>query len=167
MSLSRSHHVALMMPIMIVLSIGLFVLSKSWAIPRINFALPSARLEKSSHILPQHAGFIWTEFKDMPVLDELPTAGDLPWANKFSSQKGGFLHVRRNESLVEKWGVTVFHSLHCLQMLQDVAFMPEASYMPAMDKQHVLHCLGYLAQVREVLIHLLHLRALYTADFRH
>lgn len=121
MSLSRIHHVTLKMPIMIILPIGLLFVLKSWVNSTINFALPPARLENSTPVLPKDADFIWTEFKDMPVLDELSTAEDFPWATKFGGQKKVYLHVRRNESLVEKWGVTVLHSLHCLQMLQDAA----------------------------------------------
>lgn len=58
-------------------------------------------------------------FTRLPFLEPLSSSQDsAAWADEFTTPKGGFLVVRRNESYTEKWGVSVYHSLHCLQLLR-------------------------------------------------
>ena len=51
------------------------------------------------------------EFQDMT------SGGDEAWAN-LTPSKGGFLWVQYNETLNIQYGISMFHGLHCLQMLR-------------------------------------------------
>ena len=78
--------------------------------------------------------------------------------------------MRYNESLVEGWGVSMFHSLHCLSMLrhelkhywsvnkgmahghQSRPRLETVAYEENHQSEvsHLKHCLAYIAEVRVV-----------------
>lgn len=66
--------------------------------------------------------------------------------------QGGFLHVRDGSDEIQGYGVSMFHQIHCLNMIrnmlldQPMSHAHEASDWTE-DKMHWLHCLDYLAQV--------------------
>ena len=105
-------------------------------------------------------------------------AGDAAWAEAALTPGGGFLRVRSNELTVYGWGISMFHALHCLQMIRtivrDSPMMQEESGgakhengmahdhnsghdsgHDVMDPEHVAHCIGYIAQVSFVIESLL------------
>lgn len=81
------------------------------------------------------------------------------WASRPLSPKGGLLWVQYNETFSVTWGITVFHALHCVDMLR--AYMlndtgvhlhetEEPTAAPDMDTGvHLSHCLDYISQVSE------------------
>jgi hypothetical protein len=79
------------------------------------------------------------------------------WATKRLPKQGGFLQIQYNETLEVKWGIPMFHGLHCIKMLgmtlarsplpksathEDVT-VPGHSIDP-----HLAHCIDYITQVR-------------------
>ena len=101
------------------------------------------------------------------ALTEVSAAGDAAWAKEFETPKGGFLWVRHNESVVEGWGISMLHALHCLSMLRQelkqywsakeaMAFQHKrrsqlGNHASHRDHDrnisHLKHCLGYIAEV--------------------
>jgi hypothetical protein len=51
------------------------------------------------------------------VLEDLGPRGDAAWAS-LTTKHGGFLWVQYNETLDIQYGISMFHGLHCLQMLR-------------------------------------------------
>lgn len=101
---------------------------------------------------------ITSTFERIQALEDLSGNGDIAWATQMSTPKGGFLRVRRNETLIENWGISVFHALHCLEIIRDalrsLEHHPDSStksnppsHHHGQDTEHTLHCLSYLAQV--------------------
>lgn len=101
---------------------------------------------------------ITSTFERIQALEDLSGNGDIAWSTQMSTPKGGFLRVRRNETLIENWGISVFHALHCLGIIRDalrsLEHHPDSattsnppSHHHGQDTEHTLHCLSYLAQV--------------------
>lgn len=113
------------------------------------------------------AGIIFDEIK---ALEDLDYEGDEAW-DKLFPPSGGYLFLTSNEtsSPWEPWGISMFHSLHCLQMLRDTIQNLESrlnqSNNEHQDDQHrehshgggsgaasasthYKHCFAYIAQVR-------------------
>lgn len=97
-------------------------------------------------------------FERNNALEDLSETGDIAWLTQTSTPKGGFIRVRRNETMIENWGVTVFHALHCLAIIRDAlrsvdhqtdsaTRSSQPSHRHSLDTEHTLHCLSYLAQV--------------------
>jgi hypothetical protein len=96
-------------------------------------------------------------FERIDALEDLSENGDIAWLTQTSTSKGGFLRVRRNETVIENWGITVFHALHCLGIIREalrsidypdsVTKSNQHSHRHGQDTEHTLHCLSYLAQV--------------------
>lgn len=109
-------------------------------------------------------------FKHLSELEDLGPAGDDIWSSALLPKEGGFLWVRTNSTdqghAIEGWGITMFHALHCLQMMREVfkmAVLPDhggsslhhsddsktsGKHEHSMDPKHVTHCFSYLFQVR-------------------
>ena len=65
----------------------------------------------------------------------------------------GFLQVQRHNGEVEEYGISLFHQLHCLQMIRSLLLNQSwASHHhdagQVDDGPHWAHCVDYLAQVR-------------------
>jgi hypothetical protein len=100
---------------------------------------------------------IMLTFERIHALEDLSENGDIAWLTQMSTSKGGFLRVRRNETIIENWGITVFHALHCLGIIRDALrsldhpdLATKSNQVPhrhSQDTDHTLHCLSYLAQV--------------------
>ena len=110
-------------------------------------------------------------FRELPVFENLSAAGDAAWANAALTPPGGFLRLRYNDTKTHKWGISMFHALHCLQTIRTVVrespMMQEGSrgathdsvmahdhddaydsgHNMMIDPGHVAHCIGYIAQV--------------------
>lgn len=97
-------------------------------------------------------------FERINALEDLSENGDIAWLTQTSTSKGGFIRVRRNETMIENWGITVFHALHCLGIIRDAlrsldhqsdsaTKSGQPSHRHSLDTEHTLHCLSYLAQV--------------------
>lgn len=81
------------------------------------------------------------------------------WATRPLSEKGGLLWVQYNETFQVTWGISMFHALHCVEMLRmSLTGGPmahsgsgEDSTAPmdeeGNDTNHLSHCLDYIAQV--------------------
>lgn len=66
--------------------------------------------------------------------------------------EGGFLHVQDADGEVQGYGVSMFHQMHCLNMIRNMLLDVPMSHAHEAsdwteDKMHWLHCLDYLAQV--------------------
>lgn len=70
------------------------------------------------------------------------------------------LWVRRNETYKQGWGISMFHALHCLEMIRDhfedgASHHTSAIFVRPVDNEegnyhneaHVQHCFAYIAQV--------------------
>lgn len=119
---------------------------------------------------------ISTTFDRESPLQDLGATGDKAWI-ELTPARGGFLWVQTNienskegHAKEEEWGISMFHGLHCLQMLrgafrqvvginetgearQDLRAVgprsgaSRAHAHAALDIVHIGHCLGYLADV--------------------
>lgn len=104
-------------------------------------------------------------FQPLAVLRDLGSEGDDIWNSQLLPAGGGLLMVKVNntgerDDLVkeEGWGISMFHSLHCLQMIREVLKASKAqkdhehlvhlkgSHV-GHDVRHTTHCLSYLYQV--------------------
>ncbi|OQV01657.1 hypothetical protein CLAIMM_06971 [Cladophialophora immunda] len=57
-------------------------------------------------------------FGRMAKLEDLSPAGDNAWATETATRGGGFLAVRYNATMTQGYGLSMFHALHCLQMIR-------------------------------------------------
>lgn len=110
----------------------------------------------------QEALTIPREFTTHPALEDLSHKGDEAWETELFTPHGGFLMVRRNETVKEKWGVSMFHGLHCLQLIRSSLQQAKEMGTPSMpgghgnhheqhsehlDESHLQHCFSYITQV--------------------
>lgn len=117
----------------------------------------------------RHAPTITTQFEHFGRLEDLGPAGDVLW-DSLLPQQGGMLWVAtnstENSSEREGWGISMFHAVHCLQMMREVfkSVVPEnhpshsahshprrlprsGPHEHDMDPRHAVHCFSYLYQV--------------------
>lgn len=119
-------------------------------------------------------------FEHMQDLQDLGPRGDDIWDNQILPPRGGLLWARVNDSGLsdaddntEGWGITMFHALHCLQMIREVFKVAERregecareelrrgdddgahahahahGHQHQDNTKHATHCLSYLYQVR-------------------
>jgi len=81
---------------------------------------------------------IGTIYKDLPTLEELP-ASNVLWINNTANNKP------------EAWGISMFHSFHCLKMWKE-SLNPETAMKSHVHSdseyaEHSNHCINYLLQV--------------------
>ena len=123
----------------------------------IHHGSPTAAIQSSSAMT----------FHSIEQLEDLSYANDEAWAQAALTRPGegirseGLLWVKYNETYSIPWGVSMFHALHCLQMIRrgvqagpygetlDVGNLSEQSTQEHhnMDPTHFGHCFGYIAQV--------------------
>ncbi|KAE8380418.1 hypothetical protein BDV26DRAFT_290345 [Aspergillus bertholletiae] len=121
------------------------------------------RIQKSLCGMLDHEkpGTTLREFTRRPSIEDLSHEGDNAWNTELFTPHGGFLIVRRNETTKEKWGVSMFHGLHCLQIIRSMLQQARENGMSSMagghgdhhqqhsdhlDETHVEHCFSYIAQ---------------------
>jgi hypothetical protein len=75
------------------------------------------------------------------------------------THNGGFLRLLANETSAIGYGVSMYHQIHCIEMLREALVPSESSEdhhhhhygetvtMPGEETDHLIHCLDYLAQV--------------------
>lgn len=131
-------------------------------IPKLNPNSPS-RTQQNTQPESQYdeAVSIGSIFRNLKDLEDMSLSGDKTWESMFP-KGGGYLYVRSNDSSTrsEAWGVSMFHSLHCLLMLRSGI---QKDQLPISDHEnmarrfnlhispnHMAHCISYLAQVRPV-----------------
>lgn len=105
------------------------------------------------------------EFLERHDIESLDSAADGAWDQAMSTPLGGFLLVKHNETYNLGWGVSMFHSVHCLRMLR--ATMQnyfglaaentghgththggrDGATLKVDERTHVEHCLGYIGRV--------------------
>lgn len=148
---------------MIIITIVALSISYHHASPSLAFLRVGCHPSSHEH---KHTGHgeetVVTHFQHMREMEDFGEAGDQIWHSQLLPPKGGFLWVETNstEDIVgaEGWGVTMFHALHCLQMIREVfksTMSPEHAFDHAMpghppahhDPKHATHCLAYLYQV--------------------
>lgn len=98
-------------------------------------------------------------------LEDLSGQSDTAWSSMLNTPQGGFLWVKYNETNNMPWGVSMFHSIHCLSLLRRMLMMQlnnttiletaqtnhthQSEHSHAFDEGHVGHCFSYIAQVCE------------------
>jgi hypothetical protein len=107
-------------------------------------------------------------FRELEALEDMSAAGDENWDDLFAGDGYLFLKPENTSFPWEPWGVSMFHGLHCLQVLrnkiQELAGRVTGSEPLERQGQHghhhddlddsdvsdihYLHCFSYLAQVR-------------------
>lgn len=89
-------------------------------------------------------------------LDNPDSQGSQAWANKLLTPKGGFLWIKYNDTLDVTWAITMFHGLHCLEVIRSRLLDTSSGQklFPSKNSNtsdHAVHCLDYIAQVRLIL----------------
>ncbi|KAE8556935.1 hypothetical protein TMatcc_004353 [Talaromyces marneffei ATCC 18224] len=147
---------------------------------------PSSQIASSSHDI-SHGGRLEVEdeilglgqqgkhgivFHKLEALEDMSAAGDEKWDNLFPGDSYLFLNPENASFPQEPWGVSMFHGLHCLQVLRSKIQEFEGRVLGSepLEKQgqrghhhaesddsgisdaHYLHCFSYLAQVRPTTI---------------
>ena len=104
-------------------------------------------------------------FRELPAMQNMSYSHDKSWEETMPIT-GGFIWVQHNDTTSLEYGISMFHALHCLDMLrsmiQDGIRMQHHGSVPQDDdgdtsdgflhKKHMPHCIGYIAQVSVVLI---------------
>lgn len=99
-------------------------------------------------------------FNETIGLDMLSSEDHSDQKSATKKPKWGGLWVRRNETYKQGWGISMFHALHCLEMIRD-HFEDKASHQMSdisgrsadngehdhEKETHVQHCFAYIAQV--------------------
>lgn len=80
--------------------------------------------------------------------------GSQAWANRLLPPNGGFLWVKYNDTLDVTWAITMFHGLHCLEVIRSRLLDTSSGHklFPSQESNvsdHAVHCLDYIAQVRQ------------------
>lgn len=103
---------------------------------------------------PDPPGVTSSVFFEDPILISLDPKDDDAWATKTSTPGGGYLWAAHNSSLDLTYGINMFHSLHCLQILRAMlqqldqpqgheARSSEHHHHTVMGGVHTGHCVGY------------------------
>lgn len=98
-------------------------------------------------------------------LENLSDESDTTWSSMLNTPQGGMLWVKYNETNNMPWGVSMFHSIHCLSLLRSMLKMQlnnatalekahanprhQSEHSHTLDEGHIGHCFGYIAQVCE------------------
>lgn len=86
-------------------------------------------------------------FEPNESLEDISPANDENWLHATSTKTGGALWVKHNQTHQEAWGVSMFHALHCMQMIR-VGLRNKHLHDATAPLRHLDHCVGYIAQVR-------------------
>lgn len=114
-------------------------------------------------------------FQHLRDLQDLGPKGDEIWNSHVLPPNGGMIWAKTNNSHqedgavdMEGWGITMFHAIHCLQMIREIfktaalheqkdAFAGrrredhsdhgDSHHHGGSDTKHATHCLSYLYQV--------------------
>lgn len=135
----------------------------------------------SSHFQPLRASYILPQHTSIPVqIEQIPLEkqvefvqqdkfwnmgqqGDDAWAGTIPAN-GGFLRFRLDNGTAHFSGVTMFHQLHCLQILRSTLVALELGKPASHDHNphsadhsvdpqlHWVHCLDYLRQVGGIMM---------------
>jgi hypothetical protein len=119
------------------------------------------------------------DFTPHPEFEDFSSKSDFEW-DRLLTPNGGFL-VREIDNKQENWGISMFHQLHCVQMirtelqrlmnittsddLQPKDYHGMATAVPH-DSEHVGHCLDYLRQVCYYLMNMAYIPVLTECCFR-
>lgn len=98
-------------------------------------------------------------------LEELGPEGDEAW-RRLIPEGGGLIWIKYNETFNLPWGISMFHGIHCLQMLRgemqtltglgtgeghhthkSSIATEKDSHGQGSDLVHLGHCLAYIAEV--------------------
>ena len=104
---------------------------------------------------------VQTVFKGKLGLKNLSSADHSDPTVAIEKPQRGLLWVQRNETYKQAWGISMFHALHCLEMIRDEvddrtrhqmhdAMLGRSAGYREHDhhrEDHVHHCLAYIAQV--------------------
>ncbi|KAJ9252205.1 hypothetical protein DTO271D3_2161 [Paecilomyces variotii] len=118
-----------------------------------------------SHQPPTEDDTIGSVFRKIDILEDMGPAGDEAWDSLLLPKKGGYIFARPEDPAsneAEPWGITMFHSLHCLSMLRSAIQEQQGENSSnahvhnhnhnhtrrdgVEDVNHTVHCLSYLAQ---------------------
>ena len=113
-------------------------------------ALETCVPAKTTHKSPSAS--VTTSFLGQLSLEDPTNASSQTWSEKLLTPKGGFLWVQHNETLDVTWGISTFHSLHCLNIIRSRLLDPSPGPKLYVNQRsgssdHAAHCLDYLAQV--------------------
>lgn len=126
---------------------------------------PSDDVLRGSSASKGNSNFLF-EFLERPDIESLDSTVDGAWNQAMNTPLGGFLLVRHNETYSQGWGVSMFHSIHCLGILRSTmqnyfGLAPEngghaahahgqrdGATLHVDERKHVEHCLGYIGRVR-------------------
>ncbi|KIW26465.1 uncharacterized protein PV07_09558 [Cladophialophora immunda] len=120
----------------------------------------------SSHVGHQTFPYVFTPD---PELGSLQPEGDQAW-DRLNTKKGGFLWVEYNETLDVAYGISMFHGIHCLQILRHAfqsqlgitSMKGDHGHHSRMERNegiqhehgqkdrdlgHLGHCLAYIAEM--------------------
>jgi hypothetical protein len=92
------------------------------------------------------------QFHTAKELEDFSPNGDAAWQRMTTTNDGGFLWVRHNETYRTGWGISMFHSLHCLALLREIVKIKshnsnsDIHHSSHADEAHAGHCLSYIAQ---------------------
>ncbi|PTB41007.1 hypothetical protein M441DRAFT_194351 [Trichoderma asperellum CBS 433.97] len=124
---------------------------------------PSDDALRSSSASRENSNFLF-EFLERPDIESLDSAIDGAWNQAMNTPLGGFLLVRHNETYSQGWGVSMFHSIHCLGILRSTMQnyfglasdngghgahahgQRDGATLHVGERNHVEHCLGYIGR---------------------
>jgi hypothetical protein len=82
------------------------------------------------------------------------------WATRRLHPNGGYIKLQYNSTFKINFGISMFHSIHCLEMLREKIVGGEATHIHGAgssdadveekdkDPKHLEHCIDYVLQVR-------------------
>ncbi|GAD94989.1 15-hydroxyprostaglandin dehydrogenase, putative [Paecilomyces variotii No. 5] len=82
---------------------------------------PLSPIKPTSRHISEEDDMFGTIFRKIDVLEDMGSAGDEAWNSLLIPEGGGYIFARPEDpsaTEAEPWGVTMFHSLHCLSMLR-------------------------------------------------
>lgn len=93
------------------------------------------------------------------VFEDMSASGNERWKDALLPGSDGFIWAQHNETLAIEYGISMFHALHCLQMVRS-ALQPVVGHGQRhqhvndgdshfLHQTHIPHCLSYLVQVSD------------------
>ena len=105
----------------------------------LSWTKPTAESSRGAYIYDSPKTII-TRFQAIPDLEDLSGAGDHVWSTKLLTPHGGFLRVQYNDTFEQNWGISMFHGLHCLQLIRSNLVQANARLSDqAMAATHASH----------------------------
>ncbi|TGO32567.1 hypothetical protein BHYA_0306g00100 [Botrytis hyacinthi] len=147
--------------VLLVVSVSMILIFQS----ELTAALQAIRHGTCSRVESPHDPYFHPRtFPDVTPLEDLGIEGDQAW-DKLTTRKGGFIWLQYNETFDIPWGISMFHGLHCLQMLRgefqsqmglsngehhhhkrEIATKSDG-HGDGADIVHIGHCLAYIAEM--------------------